>query len=175
VRQGTPFLERLWARIEITDSCWLWTGQTTDKGYGSISEGRRSLVAHRVVYEQLVGVIPEGLQLDHLCRVTRCVNPDHLEAVTGRINTLRGIGPTAQNARKTQCPAGHAYASFGEIDARGYRCCSECKRKQWQSPKADQRRKAWRAAHAEEYRVRHREYMREWYRRNKQTLAKLKE
>ena len=63
--------------------------------------------AHRIGYEQLVGPIPKGLELDHLCRVRHCVNPDHLEPVTHKENTLRGSCPAAVNARKTHCKRGH--------------------------------------------------------------------
>jgi hypothetical protein len=63
--------------------------------------------AHRFAYSVLVGPIPDGLQIDHLCRNEMCVNPEHLEPVTQRINMLRGTGPQAVNAQKTHCPKGH--------------------------------------------------------------------
>ena len=75
--------QRFWAKVNKTDTCWLWTASTLN-GYGQIKAGGRFgkiLLAHRVAYEMLVGPIPEGLQLDHLCRVTLCVNPKHLEPV----------------------------------------------------------------------------------------------
>jgi len=96
--------------IPVTESgCWLWEGNCNPKGYGRFMSGRKTFMAHRFVYELLKGTIPEGLQLDHLCRVHCCVNPAHLEPVTGRINTLRGIEFAAVNAAKTSCPQGHPY------------------------------------------------------------------
>ena|SRR5665213_1639299 len=82
------FLASLWRRINKTDTCWLWTGRRLQKGYGrmTLPEGSRGEVrealAHRFMYEMLVGPIPEGMHLDHLCRNTRCVNPAHLEPIT---------------------------------------------------------------------------------------------
>lgn len=73
-------------------SCWVWQGTVTTEGYGQFMENRRSVLAHRHQYEQAKGPIPLGLQLDHLCRVRRCVNPDHLEAVSCEVNVRRGAG-----------------------------------------------------------------------------------
>jgi hypothetical protein len=114
--------KRIWARIDkdgpIPDyapelgPCWLWLGPPNSDGYGHIGEGPhkgRLLKVHRVTYELLVGPIPEGLELDHLCRVRLCVNPVHLEAVTNRENMLRGVGVCALNARKTHCKHGHEF------------------------------------------------------------------
>lgn len=82
-------IESLLARITLSGSCWIWTGATV-AGYGAVKRDRRKVRAHRYVYEAMVAPIPEGLVLDHLCRVTRCVNPDHLEAVTIGENVRRG-------------------------------------------------------------------------------------
>lgn len=108
------FRERFDARIEKTATCWLWTGSHSRGGYGQVQIGRRSknghpspALAHRVAYELFVGPIPEGLTIDHLCRVRHCVNPAHLEPVTRGENTLRGNGACAVNARKTHCKRGH--------------------------------------------------------------------
>lgn len=102
-------LERFWARVDKDGpgGCWLWTGHRTSGGYGGVALSGRSLRAHRVAYELLVGPIPEGLQLDHLCRVRLCVNPDHLEPVTQTENVRRGFGVGGINYRKTHCPQGH--------------------------------------------------------------------
>lgn len=102
-------LERLLDRIDFTESCWLWTGTTNGVGYGLLSSNNKKVYAHRFSYEWFVGPIPAGLTLDHLCRVTRCVNPDHLEPVTNRENILRGTGFAAKNSVKTHCPQGHLY------------------------------------------------------------------
>lgn len=118
---------------EPNSGCWLWTGTSTRKGYGTIRIDGRATMAHRFSYEFHKGPIPDGLQIDHLCRVTCCVNPDHLEAVTGRENILRGNGLSAQNARKTHCIYGHALAGQNlGIGHRGKkRFCRICKRAQW--------------------------------------------
>ena len=92
------------SKIKKVEKCWLWTGSIGEKGYG-IYRGKG---AHVVVYEFYKGNVPKGLELDHLCRVTNCVNPEHLEAVTHKENCLRGVGVTAKNAKKEQCANGHA-------------------------------------------------------------------
>lgn len=80
---------RIASKIEFAENgCWRWLGAHVD-GYGTIRHDHRNRVAHRVAYEALVGVIPDGLQLDHLCRTRDCVNPDHLEPVTASENTTR--------------------------------------------------------------------------------------
>lgn len=117
--------ERFEAKIErITESgCWIWTS-TNNNGYGQIWVNRRYHPAHRVAYEMYVGPIPDGMQIDHLCRVPACCNPYHLEPVTPRENTLRSMNPAAKNAKKTHCPYGHPYDVF----RRGWRECKECAR-----------------------------------------------
>jgi hypothetical protein len=75
------------------NGCWLFTGWTNTKGYGMIRDGARMRIAHRVFYERTKGPIPEGMQLDHLCRVPACVNPAHLEPVTNTQNARRGRKP----------------------------------------------------------------------------------
>lgn len=101
--------DRFWAKVDKTDDCWLWTA-STNNGYGSISLGARKRVqAHRFAYELLVGPIPDGLELDHLCRVRHCVNPAHLEPVTARENQLRSLSVSGINAAKTHCIWGHEY------------------------------------------------------------------
>ena len=93
---------------EPSTGCWLWLGALRE-GYGLYSTRRPKSTrnAHRVVYELLVGPIPSGLQLDHKCRVRRCVNPEHLEPVTPRENVLRGEGVAAQHAKRVTCKNGH--------------------------------------------------------------------
>lgn len=99
--------ERFWSRVQKTDECWIWTAGATAEGYGEIRVDGVERYAHRLSYEWAKGSIPKGLTIDHLCRNPRCVNPDHLETVTRRENTLRGINPAAQNARKIACKYGH--------------------------------------------------------------------
>ena len=98
VRPATT--ERFWAKVNKTETCWLWMATTNPKGYGRFRDGK-AVSAHRWAYEQVAGPIPEGLQLDHLCRVRNCVNPAHLEPVTGAVNQKRGL--VNQNFTKTAC------------------------------------------------------------------------
>lgn len=106
--------QRLLASIAVTDSdqdCWLWKGCVNAKtGYGRVSSKGRPSLPHRIAYELLRGPIPDGLTIDHLCRVRLCCNPSHMEAVTMKVNDLRGTSPMANNARKTHCVHGHALA-----------------------------------------------------------------
>lgn len=89
-------------------NCWVWIGYVDKQtGYAKYKKTGRSRSSHQVAYEYLIGPVPEGLQLDHLCRVRHCVNPAHLEPVTGKINTLRGTSFSAKNAAKTHCKNGH--------------------------------------------------------------------
>lgn len=89
--------------------CWLWLDEDSSSGYGRFWDGKQAHQAHRFSYEHFVGPVPEGLQLDHLCRVRCCVNPSHLEPVTARENLLRGEGPPGRNARKSHCLRGHEF------------------------------------------------------------------
>lgn len=118
--------ERIAAKIEPcpTTGCWLWIGVLNGTGYGVTRNNGRNAFVHRVLYERLVGPIPVNLQSDHLCRNRACCNPDHIELVTGKVNVLRGDGPTARNARKTKCIRGHDFETTG----RGWRICRTCER-----------------------------------------------
>jgi len=109
------------------DGCWLWAGSAR-KGYGVWWQYGRRYIAHRQTYEMLKGPIPMGLTLDHLCRNRRCVNPDHLEAISTGANVLRGEGPPARNRRKTHCVRGHPLKGSNlRTDRRGHRECVACR------------------------------------------------
>jgi hypothetical protein len=96
------------AKVEADDAgCWIWQGTRNDAGYGILTSRGRRLRAHRVSYIAFVGPIPDGLILDHLCRVRHCVNPAHLEAVTQRENILRGESNSAVTYRTGYCRNGH--------------------------------------------------------------------
>lgn len=116
-----------WGKVKRTASgCWIWIGATYASGYGQIWVNGRLLRAHRVFFEHLVGPIAEGMELDHLCRNTKCVNPDHMEPVSHQENCARGLAGLNQSM-KTHCPNGHAY-SGGNLYIRpgGSRECRAC-------------------------------------------------
>lgn len=110
------------------DGCWVWNKGLNDAGYGLTSNGKgKNKRAHVASYELVRGPVPAGLVLDHLCRNRACINPEHLEPVTRRENTLRGVGASAQNARKSHCPRGHAYDEGNTVlRRRGGRECRTC-------------------------------------------------
>lgn len=117
--------ERFWAKVDKTEGCWNWTASRQARAsYGQINVGGRPMLAHRVAWELERGPVPAGMQLDHLCRNRACVNPAHLEPVTLRVNVLRGVGPTAVNAAKTECKRGHTLDDAYVY--KGMRFCRTC-------------------------------------------------
>jgi len=118
--------QRFWEKVDKTSSCWNWTAYKNKDGYGRFGVKSSSpIAAHRFSYELHKGKIPKGLTIDHLCRNRKCVNPDHLEIVTQRENTLRGNGVGVINARKTHCKRGHEYTPENTLirnDNGGRRC-----------------------------------------------------
>lgn len=115
-------------RMQRSGGCWNWLRLFQSSGYGRIKISGRTFVAHRAVYEALVGPVAQTLQLDHLCRNRRCVNPDHLEPVTPQVNQLRSpLSPSAINARKTHCAKGHVLSGSNvRIRSNGSRRCQTC-------------------------------------------------
>lgn len=130
-----PWQERFWDKVypcPVT-GCWHWGAYISHSngGYGKFTFGvGDNRPAHRVAYETVVGPIPEGLTLDHLCRVPSCVNPDHLEPVTLAENTRRNMSPTVVSRRTGRCVSGlHEMTpenTYVRPDGSGYRWCRAC-------------------------------------------------
>lgn len=115
---GKPFSRTrrilgFWAKVTVqANECWQWQGSKNQLGYGQFWNGSNLVSAHRFAYELLIGEIPPDRELDHLCRNTSCVNPEHLETVSHKENIKRGILPVMMRQRqlsKTHCPQGHPY------------------------------------------------------------------
>ena len=125
--------ERFWDNVvpDPNSGCWHWMGTLNAAGYAVFwdNAAQTTIRAHRFAYNLFKGVIPEGLEPDHLCREKSCVNPDHLEAVTHQINVLRSAGPAARNAVKTHCPAGHPYSGENLYEHKTGRGCKICRRR----------------------------------------------
>ena len=124
--------ERFWEKVSKTETCWLWIGAVSKSGYGNFtksSSGSRTsrtmiqIGPHRFAYELLVGPIPNDLNIDHLCMNKLCVNPDHLEPVTQKVNAERF------SASLTVCPNGHPYTpETTYLTKEGYKECRTCRR-----------------------------------------------
>lgn len=123
---------RFWSKVDHSSGCWIWTASLNNQGYAMFGVNGRMRTAHRYAYEVLVGAVPSGLELDHLCRNRACVNPDHLEPVTRTVNVRRGLAPAVAATRHlavTHCPQGHPYdAANTYIRKSGARQCRACHR-----------------------------------------------
>ena len=130
----TPAIKRFLSKINVVESdCWEWTARISTTGYGRFRWGKKMGASHRFIYEYYYGEINSTLVIDHLCRNSKCVNPLHLEQVTQRENLLRGICPTAINARKTHCIHGHEFTPENTyIRPNRKRECRACNRKRTQ-------------------------------------------
>lgn len=138
-----PIADRFLAKITKLDSgCWQWNGYTDRAGYGRLrsgGEGSPVLYTHRLAYEIYKSRIPEGTELDHLCRNRWCSNPDHLEPVTHQVNMQRGYAAVMRERReqplskrftrrRTACRRGHEYSETNTYhDKTGHRFCRQCR------------------------------------------------
>lgn len=168
-RKRQSLEERFWGKVSKTNSCWLWTGALNPQtGYGTIfiswlgNNRQKTQTTHRLVWELMRGPIPDGLTIDHLCRVRSCCNPDHLEPVTLAENTRRSPKVGRGRTIKTHCRQGHLFDEENTVrTTKGTRRCRAC-----------------RDAYMREYLVRNpkdpeksRAYMREYYKRRKARKA----
>lgn len=130
--------ERFWSKVNKAGSvpekrselgpCWLWTGYL-HRGYGQFHADQTTYRAHRFAYEEIVGPIPDGLEIDHLCRVRSCCNPSHLEPVTHRVNVLRSESFAAKYAAQTHCRRGHEFTPENTyVSPKNQRECRTCHR-----------------------------------------------
>ena len=129
--------KRFWSKVKKTLSkkgCWLWIASKSSNGYGAFWYKDKVKLAHRISYAIHKGKIPRNKTIDHLCRIRHCINPDHMEVVTGKINTLRGESIPAINARKTHCQNGHEFTIENTNNYKGLRICRTCHKeynRQW--------------------------------------------
>jgi hypothetical protein len=115
-------------RIFRTGDCWLWIGSVSDRGYGNVTYKGKSYKAHRLAYHFYKEDLIPGLEIDHLCKVKNCVNPDHLEQVTKQENMRRSDCVSAVNRRKTRCKRGHDFNSDNTYTHKsGKRSCRLCR------------------------------------------------
>lgn len=128
-RRRRVTVDRFWEKVDKSDECWIWTASLDRHGYGQFKLSGKMLRAHRVAYELMVGVIPDGLVIDHLCRNRACVRPDHLEPVAPIENVRRG-----ERANLTHCRNGHPYDEVNTYVGKQYRTgtiqrdCRICRR-----------------------------------------------
>lgn len=123
--------QRFWSKVAITPGCWLWLASTDGRGYGQFWSGVKLIKAHKWAYQQLVGPVPAGMDLDHVkargCAHRTCVNPAHLEPVTRKENIQRGRNA---NREKTHCAYGHPLDGLKRRGERIDRVCLTCRREQ---------------------------------------------
>lgn len=140
VAERTDTQSRFWAKVDKAGpapaaradlgNCWQWLAGRTAQGYGAFHPATdQTELAHRWAYSQMIGPIPAGRVIDHLCRNRECVNPGHLEVVTNEENLRRGAGYALRNGMRTACVNGHEYTDENTyVDPRGAFRCRECAR-----------------------------------------------
>jgi len=148
---------RFWSKIvKGANGCWDYANQPKSV-YPLFKWNGTHTTAHRIAYEEFFGPIPEGLTVDHLCKNTRCVNPAHLEAVSAKVNALRGQGPCAKNLHKTHCKHGHPFEGENLIlRTQGGRACRTClnegqRRRKKENP---EKFRKWQEAYQERKKIR---------------------
>ena len=134
---------RFWSKVDASrgiDECWPWVASCVQDGYGQFWLNGTQAKSHRVAYELIVGQIPAGLTIDHLCRNRSCVNPFHMEAVTHRENIMRGTGLAPANAAKAECPrCGSGFKQYWHKTSSSWKrfcapCSAEAQRKKFADP-----------------------------------------
>jgi hypothetical protein len=124
-------MDRFTEKVDFGDftGCWLWGACVYANGYGAVRVNGRTGVAHRWLWEQVVGLVPAGKELHHTCGIRRCVNPDHLQLVTRREHMhLSENSIAAAHAKVTHCPQGHEYTgAHAYTDKKGRRSCRVCR------------------------------------------------
>jgi hypothetical protein len=125
-------MDNFWNKVEKTDTCWLWTSGLNSAGYGQYSLKNKRILAHRYVYENMVGSLIDGLVIDHTCRNIICVNPSHLEQVTQSENVIRSLPfrkKQVPRKDKTHCQNGHKYTAENTIILYSdLRICGDCQK-----------------------------------------------
>jgi len=162
------FEGRFWEKVipEPNSGCWIWEAGCNLGGYGIFFKDGRTGLAHRLSYEHFVGKIPDGLSLDHKCRNTFCVNPEHLEPVTHLENVQRGMAAIVSGARMraiSHCPSGHPYIEENIYYRKnGYRDCKICAQE-----RSKLRQRIVRNTRSDEEKIRMRDYWRDYRRRRR--------
>jgi len=126
-------IDRFWRFVDKKDDCWIWNGSNNGTEYGKFWLKGKTIYAHRISYFLSYGNIEEGYEIDHLCKNRKCVNPMHLEKVTGKINRNRGNSFSGKNIKRTHCSNGHELTDNNLCEdylSRGQRVCKICRQQQ---------------------------------------------
>jgi hypothetical protein len=127
----TDLPHRISEKIHIDENgCWIWHASRTPAGYGKVWWNGQLIGSHRLTYTLLAGEIPDGLVIDHLCRVRECCNPEHLRPCTQleNVHAPGSLCPSAIQAKRTHCPKGHPLTGDNLFTYRGHRDCLTCRR-----------------------------------------------